>query len=105
MPVRKNQKMWRGLTNKIAALQKLVSPHGKVATVPVLHEAYNSIKALKNQIQDLCNTASNSGSLFHSQNSRGEEIGIQSGGFCLVPVSLAQKLTEEDVYDDENSSL
>lgn len=100
--MRKKQKLWRSLTDNIAALQKLVSPHGKVETVPVLREAYNTIKALENHIQDLCNTASSSGSPFHSQNSRGKEIDVQSGGFCLVPVSLVQKLIDEDVYDDEN---
>lgn len=31
------KKLWRGLTDKIAALQKLVSPHVKVQAPPVLH--------------------------------------------------------------------
>ncbi|XP_060169506.1 uncharacterized protein LOC132600393 isoform X2 [Lycium barbarum] len=101
VPVRKK----KSIRDKIAALQKLVSPHGNVGTASVLRETYNSIKALKDQIQDLCNTGSNNSSLFRSQNSRVEEIDVQRRDFCLVPVSLVQKLTDEDVYDHENSSL
>ncbi|XP_059291785.1 uncharacterized protein LOC132045248 isoform X3 [Lycium ferocissimum] len=104
VPVRKKKKQ-KGITDKIVALQKLVSPHGNVGTASVLRETYNSIKALKDQIQDLCNTGSNSSSLFRSQNSRVEEIDVQRRDFCLVPVSLVQKLTDKDVYDHENRSL
>lgn len=83
MLVGEKRKPWRSLTDKIVTLQKLVSPHGKVETAPVLHEAYNSITSLINQIQDLCNTArSNSGSFFHPQNSRGEEIDVQMEVFA-----------------------
>ncbi|XP_055833672.1 helicase protein MOM1-like isoform X2 [Solanum dulcamara] len=105
VPVRKKNKRLGSLTDQIVALQKLVSPDGKAGTASVLHEAYNSITSLKNQIQDLCNTASNNGSLFLSQNSRRKAIDVQSGGFCLVPVSLVQKLIDEDVYHVGNSFL
>lgn len=112
MPVRKSQKLWRSrkITDKIAVLQKLVSPRAKAdAAASVLHEAYNSIKALQDQIQNLCNmesTSHNSDSLFHAQNSRGEQIDLQSKGICVVPlpVSLMQKLTDEDVFSENMQS-
>ncbi|XP_009629226.1 helicase protein MOM1-like isoform X2 [Nicotiana tomentosiformis] len=112
VPVRKSQKLWRSrkITDKIAVLQKLVSPRAKAdAAASVLHEAYNSIKALQDQIQNLCNmesTSHNSDSLFHAQNSRGEQIDLQSKGICVVPlpVSLMQKLTDEDVFSENMQS-
>ncbi|XP_019251916.1 PREDICTED: helicase protein MOM1-like isoform X2 [Nicotiana attenuata] len=73
VPVRKSQKLGRSqkITDKIAVLQKLVSPTGKADAASVLHEAYNSIKALQDQIQNLCNMEStshnHSDSLFHAQ--------------------------------------
>ncbi|XP_047255922.1 uncharacterized protein LOC124888745 isoform X3 [Capsicum annuum] len=97
--VKKRKKLQRSLKDKIAAAQKLVSPNGK----------------------DLCNTASNVGSLFQSQVkirvifsyfinqcislrelfindvnriAGGKEIDVQSEVFCLVPVSLVQKVTD-----------
>nr|GMC63746.1 transcription factor bHLH112-like isoform X1 [Ipomoea batatas] len=39
------------MTDKITALQKLVSPYGKTDTASVLQEACISIKALQDQIQ------------------------------------------------------
>ncbi|XP_047255920.1 transcription factor bHLH113-like isoform X1 [Capsicum annuum] len=119
--VKKRKKLQRSLKDKIAAAQKLVSPNGKVETAPVLRETCNAIKAVKKQIQDLCNTASNVGSLFQSQVkirvifsyfinqcislrelfindvnriAGGKEIDVQSEVFCLVPVSLVQKVTD-----------
>ncbi|CAK7325641.1 unnamed protein product [Dovyalis caffra] len=47
VPVRRSQK----LSDKITALQKLVSPYGKTDTASVLQEASLSIKLLQEQIQ------------------------------------------------------
>ncbi|XP_047255923.1 transcription factor bHLH113-like isoform X4 [Capsicum annuum] len=77
--VKKRKKLQRSLKDKIAAAQKLVSPNGKVETAPVLRETCNAIKAVKKQIQDLCNTASNVGSLFQSQ--RGEKKSMYKAKF------------------------
>ncbi|PPR91446.1 hypothetical protein GOBAR_AA29245 [Gossypium barbadense] len=49
MPVRRSQK----LSDKITALQKLVSPYGKTDTASVLQEASLYIKLLQEQIQML----------------------------------------------------
>ncbi|CAL5363595.1 unnamed protein product [Camellia sinensis] len=49
VPVRRSQK----LSDKITALQKLVSPYGKTDTASVLQEASISIKVLQDQIQNL----------------------------------------------------
>ncbi|KAK3034422.1 hypothetical protein RJ639_033693 [Escallonia herrerae] len=47
VPVKRSQK----LSDRITALQKLVSPYGKTDTASVLHEASISIKLLQHQIQ------------------------------------------------------
>ncbi|EXB65312.1 hypothetical protein L484_025391 [Morus notabilis] len=68
LPVRRSQK----LTDKITALQKLVSPYGKTDTASVLQEASLYIKLLQEQIQNLFRMLSSSydssvRSLPHSQ--------------------------------------
>ncbi|KAA8534240.1 hypothetical protein F0562_031757 [Nyssa sinensis] len=84
VPVRRSQK----LSDRITALQKLVSPYGKTDTASVLQEASISIKALQDQIQKT-----------------GEkQLDLQSRGLCLVPVSFTQKLTTEEQLVDQHAT-
>ncbi|CAI9773100.1 unnamed protein product [Fraxinus pennsylvanica] len=80
VPTRRSQK----LTDKITALQKLVSPYGKTDTASVLLEAYISVNVLQDQIQNLLQI-------------QGAEKGVdlQRRGLCLVPVSFTRKLMED----------
>ncbi|KAM3302888.1 putative protein isoform X5 [Capsicum chacoense] len=59
--VKKRKKLQRSLKDKITAAQKLVSPNGK----------------------DLCNAASNVGSLYQSQNSGGKRNRCTKRSFLL----------------------
>ncbi|XP_021813725.1 transcription factor bHLH111-like isoform X2 [Prunus avium] len=103
-PVRRSQK----LSDKITALQKLVSPYGKTDTASVLQEASIYIMLLQEQIQNLLRMFCSSykkAAVLHTQ-----ECGIQpvldlrSKGLCLVPVSVTQKVTMEEGVDDAATS-
>ncbi|XP_022869895.1 transcription factor bHLH111-like [Olea europaea var. sylvestris] len=80
VPTRRSQK----LTDKITALQKLVSPYGKTDTASVLLEAYISINVLQDQVQNL----------LHIQGAE-KGVDLQRRGLCLIPVSFTRKLTED----------
>lgn len=91
VPVRRSQK----LSDKITALQKLVSPYGKADTASVLLEASLHIKLLQEQIQNLfqmltrsCNSTR---PIQQSQETDGELRDLQSRGLCLVPISFMLK--------------
>ncbi|XP_031270434.1 transcription factor bHLH113-like isoform X2 [Pistacia vera] len=99
VPVRRSQK----LSDKITALQKLVSPYGKTDTASVLQEASLYIKLLQEQIQMLSSSYS-SARVLHSQEITEEEIDLRSRGLCLVPTSYTQKVTKEDLVDPHNIS-
>lgn len=98
VPARRSQK----LTDKITALQKLVSPYGKTDTASVLQEACISIKALQDQIQNLC-IASHG----HSNQKSGDENegGLRNKGLCLVPVSLLQTVADQDLFSQMLGSM
>nr|GLL20832.1 uncharacterized protein LOC109186254 [Ipomoea trifida] len=98
VPARRSQK----LTDKITALQKLVSPYGKTDTASVLQEACISIKALQDQIQNLC-IASHG----HSDQKSGDENegGLRNKGLCLVPVSLLQTVADQDLFSQMLGSM
>ncbi|OMO96965.1 hypothetical protein COLO4_14959 [Corchorus olitorius] len=103
MPVRRTQK----LSDKITALQKLVSPYGKTDTASVLQEASLYIKLLQEQIQNLFKMLSSSYSSLRAIHPQ-QEIGkkqqdLRSKGLCLVPISFTQKVTKEDQIDSNNS--
>ncbi|XP_052205470.1 transcription factor bHLH103-like [Diospyros lotus] len=90
-PVRRSQK----LSQKVTALQKLVSPYGKADTASVLQEASISIKVLQDQIQKLFGTltASNrSSNSLDLQRSKSSRVDLRSRGLCLVPISFTEKL-------------
>ncbi|KAK6228019.1 hypothetical protein SCA6_000359 [Theobroma cacao] len=100
--VRRSQK----LSDKITALQKLVSPYGKTDTASVLQEASLYIKLLQEQIQNLFQMLSssyNSLRVIHPQEIGKKQQDLRSRGLCLVPISFTQKVTKEDQKADSDS--
>ncbi|KAK3232218.1 hypothetical protein Dsin_004099 [Dipteronia sinensis] len=85
VPVKRSQKM----SDKITALQKLVSPYGKTDTASVLQEANLYIKLLQQQIQIL-SSSYYSVTTLHSQEMGAEKSDLRSRGLCLVPISVTQ---------------
>ncbi|KAA3481794.1 transcription factor bHLH123-like protein [Gossypium australe] len=81
MPVRRSQK----LSDKITALQKLVSPYGK-NLFQMLRRSYNSL-----------------GAIHPPQETEKKKQDLRSIGLCLVPISFAQKVTKEEKTIDTNS--
>ncbi|CAK9163693.1 unnamed protein product [Ilex paraguariensis] len=95
-PARRSQK----LSDRITALQKLVSPYGKADTASVLQEASISIKVLQDQIQNLLETLSTSYVSIrplHSQlqETGGKQFNLRNRELCLVPVSFTHRLAKE----------
>ncbi|KAL8539048.1 hypothetical protein ACS0TY_000878 [Phlomoides rotata] len=80
------------LTDKITALQKLVSPYGKTDTASVLLEASISIKALQDQIKELFQ-------LIPVQETtnmiREKGTDLKSRGLCLVPCVFLEELERQ----------
>ncbi|XP_034705152.1 transcription factor bHLH123-like isoform X1 [Vitis riparia] len=98
VPVKRSQK----LSDRITALQKLVSPYGKTDTASVLQEASLYIKLLQGQIRNLFQILSTSYcrvTPLHQQKIGEKEQDLQSRGLCLVPIAFTQKLTREDQVD------
>ncbi|KAM1053794.1 hypothetical protein ACFX2I_001211 [Malus domestica] len=100
VPVRRSQK----LSDKITALQKLVSPYGKTDTASVLQEASTYIMLLQEQIQQnllrmLGNSYKNAAALHSQESGSGQALDLRSKGLCLVPVSITQKVTMEEGSD------
>ncbi|KAA8539432.1 hypothetical protein F0562_026124 [Nyssa sinensis] len=96
------------LSDRITALQKLVSPYGKTDTASVLHEASISIKVLQDQIQNLfqvMSTSHNSTKPLHSQRTGEKQLDLRSRGLCLVPISSTQKLTKEGPLDHHQAPM
>ncbi|XP_050387694.1 transcription factor bHLH114-like [Argentina anserina] len=104
VPVRRSQK----LSDKITALQKLVSPYGKTDTASVLHEASVYIVLLQQQIQNLHRIFSSSyiaaGNHSQESGSSSQELDLRSKGLCLVPISMTQKVTMEEGFDQDHLS-
>ncbi|KAK9186885.1 hypothetical protein WN944_018274 [Citrus x changshan-huyou] len=103
VPVRRSQK----LSDKITALQKLVSPYGKTDTASVLQEASLYIKLLQEQIQMLSgsyNSLQVQVQVLHSQEVGEEQLDLRSRGLCLVPISFSQKVTQEDLLESHATS-
>ncbi|KAH1045653.1 hypothetical protein J1N35_036437 [Gossypium stocksii] len=103
MPVRRSQK----LSDKITALQKLVSPYGKTDIASVLEEASLYIKLLHQHIQNLfemLRRSHNSLAAIHPpQETEKKKQDLRSRGLCLVPISFAQKVTKEEKTIDTDS--
>ncbi|KAK8277303.1 hypothetical protein V6Z11_D10G259500 [Gossypium hirsutum] len=102
MPVRRSQK----LSDKITALQKLVSPYGKTDIASVLEEASLYIKLLHQHIQNLfqmLRRSYNSPGAIHPPQETEKKQDLRGRGLCLVPISFAQKVTKEEKTIDTNS--
>ncbi|XP_015876983.1 actin-depolymerizing factor 1-like isoform X4 [Ziziphus jujuba] len=102
--VRRTQK----LSDKITALQKLVSPYGKTDTASVLQEASGYIKLLQDQIrQNLFRMLSSSydsvRGLQPVQEKGKGRLDLRSRGLCLVPISFTQKVTMEERVDHNHA--
>ncbi|MBA0751334.1 hypothetical protein Gogos_000264, partial [Gossypium gossypioides] len=97
MPVRRSQK----LSDKITALQKLVSPYGKTDTASVLQEASLYIKLLQEQIQMLSSSYKSLRAI-HPQEIGKKQQDLKSRGLCLVPISFTQRVTKEEQSSLEN---
>ncbi|KAG4109977.1 hypothetical protein ERO13_D13G020600v2 [Gossypium hirsutum] len=91
MPVRRSQK----LSDKITALQKLVSPYGKTDTASVLQEASLYIKLLQEQIQMLSSSYKSLRAI-HPQEIGKKQQDLKSRGLCLVPISFTQRVAKEE---------
>ncbi|CAA3000420.1 transcription factor bHLH111 [Olea europaea subsp. europaea] len=91
------------LTDKITALQQLVSPFGKTDTASVLWEAICYIRFLQEQIQLLMSNPymkSNSCKDPWGGLDRWEvEVDLRSRGLCLVPISCTPQ-----IFGDNNGS-
>ncbi|XWS66026.1 hypothetical protein CRYUN_Cryun05aG0164800 [Craigia yunnanensis] len=104
MPVRRSQK----LSDKITALQKLVSPYGKTDTASVLQEASLYIKLLQEQIQNLFQMLSSSYNSLranHPQEIGKKQQDLRSTGLCLVPITFTQEVTKEEQSAPENFNV
>ncbi|XP_074558227.1 uncharacterized protein LOC141814175 [Curcuma longa] len=92
------------LTDKITALQQLVSPFGKTDTASVLFETYNCIKILHEQVQLLSDPFMKStGGKNHRDRGEMERKGmaetnldLRSKGLCLIPVSYIPEEHKEN---------
>ncbi|KMT17531.1 hypothetical protein BVRB_2g037340 isoform A [Beta vulgaris subsp. vulgaris] len=82
-PVKRSQK----LSDKISALQELVSPYGKTDTASVLQEACIYIKIIHQEIRRL--------SISYFEGDAERQSDLQSKGLCLVPVSIMKSITRE----------
>ncbi|CAL9089095.1 unnamed protein product [Musa textilis] len=78
------------MTDKITALQQLVSPFGKTDTASVLFETFNSIKILQEQVQD----HSSWGEVSKKEKAEAE-VDLRSKGLCLVPVSCIPQVHQQ----------
>ncbi|XP_013639306.1 transcription factor bHLH123-like isoform X2 [Brassica napus] len=94
------------MSDRIAALQQLVSPFGKTDQASVLSEAIEYIKFLHQQVSALSNPYMNSGaSLQHQQSDHPKELEVskepdlRSQGLCLVPVSSTFPVTHDTTVD------
>ncbi|KAF3433756.1 hypothetical protein FNV43_RR24859 [Rhamnella rubrinervis] len=99
--VRRSQK----LSDKITALQKLVSPYGKTDTASVLQEASVYIQLLHGQIQNLFRMLSSSYdsvSGAHSLETGKRRLDLRSKGLCLVPASYTQKVAMDQDHVDHH---
>ncbi|PSR93084.1 Transcription factor bHLH123 like [Actinidia chinensis var. chinensis] len=96
VPGRRSQK----LSDKITALQKLVSPYGKTDTASVLQEASISIKKL---FQMLSASYNSTKPIDLQKFEEKQVLDLRSRGLCLVPVSFSQKLTHKEDHLDQRA--
>lgn len=94
------------ITDRITALQQIVSPFGKTDTASVLFEAIQYIKFLQEQVQLLSNPYMKTnphkdpwGGL--DRKDKGEtKPDLKSRGLCLVPISCTPQIYRENTGSD-----
>ncbi|XP_056693156.1 transcription factor bHLH133-like isoform X1 [Spinacia oleracea] len=101
-PVKRSQK----LSDKISALQELVSPYGKTDTASVLQEACIYIKIIHQEIRRLGISyfELRSSLQSHLQGDIERQSDLQSKGLCLVPVSTMKTITKESLGADHQTA-
>ncbi|KAJ3675396.1 hypothetical protein LUZ60_004438 [Juncus effusus] len=82
---------------RVAALQKLVSPFGKSDTASVLQEASGYIKFLHDQIQVLSSPYLRNSVANNIDDS--EYYNLRNRGLCLMPVGLTQNIAKSNGAD------
>ncbi|MED6158064.1 hypothetical protein PIB30_029258 [Stylosanthes scabra] len=92
-----NQERKEKLSERIVALQQLVSPYGKTDTSSVLEEAMQYIGFLHKQVKLL--SAPYLESSAATKNPGLEPCSLRSRGLCLVPVSLTIGVAESNGAD------
>ncbi|XP_047342593.1 transcription factor bHLH111 isoform X2 [Impatiens glandulifera] len=85
------------LTDKVTALQQIVSPFGKTDTASVLWEAIGYIKFLQEQVQLLSNPymKTNINKDQWGSMERKDRGDLESRGLCLVPLSCTPQVYRE----------
>ncbi|XP_031479320.1 transcription factor bHLH113 [Nymphaea colorata] len=90
------------LSERITALQQLVSPFGKTDTASVLHEAMGYIKFLHDQVQVLSSPYLQPIPSVHPKEAldgEGPNYDLRSRGLCLVPVSCTVHVASSNGAD------
>ncbi|XP_068325747.1 transcription factor bHLH68-like [Pyrus communis] len=95
------------LTDRITALQPIVSPFGKTDTASVLYEAIQYIKFMQDQVHMLLNSPylkTNSPKdpwTMDRKDYKGDtKVDLKSKGLCLVPVSCTPQVYRENTGSD-----
>ncbi|XP_020085888.1 transcription factor bHLH112-like isoform X2 [Ananas comosus] len=94
------------LGDRITALQQLVSPFGKTDTASVLHEAFEYIKFLHEQVSVLSTPYMKNEDLTQHQqglerlnDGEGPKQDLRSRGLCLVPITSTYPVATETVAE------
>lgn len=94
------------LTERITALQQIVSPFGKTDTASVLQEAIGYIKFLQEQVQLLSNPYMKSNvnkdpwGMLERKDKGEAKFDLRSRGLCLVPISCTPQVYRENTGSD-----
>ncbi|KAI7753340.1 hypothetical protein M8C21_029472 [Ambrosia artemisiifolia] len=92
------------LSDRIVALQQLVSPFGKTDTASLLFESCEQIRFLHEQVKVLTTPNIKQGTPFESQKQALKQD-LRREGLCLVPVSSALLLTNQTTTDFSSPTL
>ncbi|PIA64046.1 hypothetical protein AQUCO_00201384v1 [Aquilegia coerulea] len=94
------------LTDRITALQQIVSPFGKTDTASVLQEAIGYIKFLQEQVQLLSNPYMKANAnkdpwgMLERKDKAEAKFDLKSRGLCLVPISCTPQVYRENTGSD-----
>ncbi|KAG5240583.1 hypothetical protein OIU78_007122 [Salix suchowensis] len=95
------------LSERVTALQQIVSPFGRTDTASVLYEAIQYIKFLQGQVQLLSNpymktTNSQKDPLvgLDRKDNGDAELDLKSRGLCLVPISCTPQIYHDNTGSD-----